>query len=115
MTLQFEDVVDCLIVLCPEFDFLFLFDHSQGNARKRDEALDAKNVEQLAKDLETADVSLQRGKHHSKLELHCFAEKNRIPLRISRPAVKYGWLGKPKGLPQVLWERGLIDATKLSA
>ena len=69
MTLQFDDVVDCLNVLCPEFDYLFLFDHSQGHARKRDGALDAKNVEQLAKDLEAAGVSLQRGKHHTKLEL----------------------------------------------
>jgi hypothetical protein len=41
MTLQLEDVVDCLNVLCPEFDYLFLFDHSQGHARKRDGALDA--------------------------------------------------------------------------
>ncbi|KAI2493984.1 hypothetical protein MHU86_20558 [Fragilaria crotonensis] len=34
MSLQFEDVVDCLQVLYPEFDFVFLFDHSQGHARK---------------------------------------------------------------------------------
>ena len=39
--LHFEDVVDCLIVLCPEFDFIFLFDHSQGHARKRNGALNA--------------------------------------------------------------------------
>jgi hypothetical protein len=115
MTLQFEDVVDCLNVLCSEFDYLFLLDHSQGHARKRDGAFDANNVEQLAENLEAADVSLQRGKHHCKLELQCFAEKNSLPLCTSRSAVKYGWLGKPKGLPQVLWERGLIDATKLSA
>jgi hypothetical protein len=69
--------------------------------------LSMKNVKQLAKDLEAAGVSLQRGKHHSKLELQCFAEKNRIPLRISRPVVKDGWLGKPKGLLQVLWEHGV--------
>ena len=44
MTLQLEDVVDCLNVLCPEFDYLFLFDHSQGHARKRDGALDANKM-----------------------------------------------------------------------
>ena len=49
-------MVDCLNVLRSEFDYLFLFDHSQGHARKRDGALDAKNVEQLAKDLEAEDV-----------------------------------------------------------
>ncbi len=34
MALQFEDVIDCLIVLYPEFEFIFLFDHSQGHAWK---------------------------------------------------------------------------------
>jgi hypothetical protein len=37
-----------------------------------------------------------------------------IPLRITRPVVKEGWLGKPKGLLQVLLERGLIDITRLA-
>ena len=41
MSLQFEDVVDCLQILYPEFELLFLFDHSQGHARKRDGALSA--------------------------------------------------------------------------
>jgi hypothetical protein len=41
MSLQFEDVVDCLLVLYPEFEFVFLFDHSQGHARKRNGALNA--------------------------------------------------------------------------
>ena len=36
MSLQFEDVVDCLQVLYPEYDFVFVFDHKSGtwtNAR----------------------------------------------------------------------------------
>ena len=41
MSLQFEDVVDCLQVLYPEFDVVFLFDHSQGHAHKRPGALNA--------------------------------------------------------------------------
>lgn len=41
MSLQFEDVVDCLLVLYPEFEFIFLFDHSQRHARKRNGALNA--------------------------------------------------------------------------
>ncbi|KAI2496123.1 hypothetical protein MHU86_18400 [Fragilaria crotonensis] len=41
MSLQFEDVVDCLQVLYPDFDFVFLFDHSQGHGKKRDGALSA--------------------------------------------------------------------------
>ena len=35
MALQLEDVVDCLKVVRPGYDFVFLFDHSQGHARKK--------------------------------------------------------------------------------
>ena len=44
MSLQFEDVVDCLQVLYPKYNFLFLFDHSQGHARKRKGALSAMHM-----------------------------------------------------------------------
>ena len=44
MSLQFEDVVDCLLVLYPEFELIFLFDHSQGHARKRNGALNAFHI-----------------------------------------------------------------------
>jgi hypothetical protein len=44
MAIQFEDTVDCLKVLRPDFNFVFLFDHSQGHARKKDGALDASNM-----------------------------------------------------------------------
>jgi hypothetical protein len=41
MAIQLEDAVDCLKILRPGFVFVFLFDHSQGHARKKDQALDA--------------------------------------------------------------------------
>jgi hypothetical protein len=41
MAIQFEDCVDCLKVLYPQFDFAFLFDHSQGHAKKLPDGLDA--------------------------------------------------------------------------
>jgi hypothetical protein len=44
MSLQLEDVVDCLQVLYPEFEIVFLFDHSQGHARKRNGALNAMHM-----------------------------------------------------------------------
>jgi hypothetical protein len=40
-SVQLEDVVDCLRILYPEYDVVFLFDHSQGHARKRNGALNA--------------------------------------------------------------------------
>jgi hypothetical protein len=41
MAIQFEDCVDCLKVSYPQFDFAFLFDHSQGHAKKLANGLDA--------------------------------------------------------------------------
>jgi hypothetical protein len=39
MVLQFEDAVDVLKVMHPEFDFVFLFDHSAGHARQQPDGL----------------------------------------------------------------------------
>ena len=44
MSLQFKDVFDCVRVLYPSFDLVFLFDHWQGHACKRDGALNALNM-----------------------------------------------------------------------
>jgi hypothetical protein len=44
MALQLEDIVDCLKIIRPGVDFVFLFDHSQGHARKQDGALDANDM-----------------------------------------------------------------------
>ena len=44
MSLQLEDVVDCLQVLYPEFELVFLFDHSQGHACRRNGVLNAMHM-----------------------------------------------------------------------
>ena len=41
MSIQFEDCLDCIKVLYPQFDFVFLFDHSQAHAKKLTNTLDA--------------------------------------------------------------------------
>ena len=41
------------------------------------------------------------------------AIKYRIKLTIEIDVVEEGWLGKPKGLLQVLWERGWVDEKKI--
>jgi hypothetical protein len=46
MVLQLEDCTDCLAVLYPEYDFLFLLDHSCGHDRQRKDGL---NSEQMNK------------------------------------------------------------------
>ncbi|KAI2496105.1 hypothetical protein MHU86_18382 [Fragilaria crotonensis] len=44
MSIQFEDCVDCLMVVFPHFNFAFLFDHSQGHAKKLSNVLDAHSM-----------------------------------------------------------------------
>ena len=44
MILQACDVIDCLKVIAPEYEFKFLFDHSSGHPKKRDNGLDVRNM-----------------------------------------------------------------------
>jgi hypothetical protein len=44
MAIQLEDVVDCFRILRPGYDFVFLFNHSQGHARKKDGAHEASSM-----------------------------------------------------------------------
>jgi hypothetical protein len=41
------------------------------------------------------------------------AKENGISSKVTSAKVVEGWQGKAKGLLQVLWERGFIDATNL--
>ncbi|KAI2500758.1 hypothetical protein MHU86_13737 [Fragilaria crotonensis] len=42
-------------------------------------------------------------------ELQQIARDNNLDPKVERTREKKGWLGQPKGLMQVLWERGWID------
>ena len=68
--------------------------------------------QQLVGELTAAGVSLQRNCNHSRKQLQEFATNNGISLRVNKEEVIQGWEGKPKGLLQVLWERGFIDESK---
>jgi hypothetical protein len=46
MVLHFEDVVDCLITLYPQYDYLFLFDRSCGHDKQREDGL---NIQKMSK------------------------------------------------------------------
>jgi hypothetical protein len=37
------------------------------------------------------------------------AHKNDISIWKQKEDIDYGWMGKPKGMLQILWERGFID------
>ena len=47
LVLQLEDCIDCVQVLYPNYDFVFLFDHSSGHAKKRKDGLDALTMKKL--------------------------------------------------------------------
>ena len=185
MALQLEDVIDCLKVLRPGIEFVFLFDHSQGHARKKDCALDTSSMSRsfggvqvpirsskivdgcfFNLTLSIGDIQSmvydddhdgpwwivtpegRRARQYDILPAEGVAPKrsNRTKLQLSdalreeagitvdplRPMAKIrelaiqhgidlmydkvqiieGWLGKPKGLLQILWERGWIDPCK---
>jgi hypothetical protein len=181
MALQTEDVVDCLQVLYPDHDLLFLFDQSSGHARKRHDSLNVVGLNggwggkqkkmrnsiiidgclgphnnnnlltigdvQSMVFLETDegpinmainmrqstkyDVVLGKKKvaktkseilqeliekkgfspkrNHSKKELENMASQFALTLHHEVDDLKEGWVGKPKGMYQILYERGWID------
>jgi hypothetical protein len=183
MVLQFEDCVDVVKVLYPDYDYIFLFDHSCGHDRKcpdglcansirkgfagkqpmmRDTKIESeeylgpfrheltlpvgstqgmvytssdagpftitaeekefnrkdrqkgnrikrmRNKKELQKDLRAKGVSAKGGKD----DLQVLCKNKDIPIEEEIDEVIEGWEGKPKGMLQVLWERGFIDPTK---
>ena len=183
MVLQFEDCVDVVKVLYPEYDYIFLFDHSCGHDRKRPDGLCAnsirkgfggkqprmrntviesdsylgrfrhgltlpvgsiqtmvfsssdagpfvmtaeekelnrndrqkgkkikrfRNKRDLQKDLRAKGVSAKGGKD----DLQVLCKNKDIPIEEEIDEIIEGWEGKPKGMLQILWERGFIDPAK---
>jgi hypothetical protein len=189
MVLQLEDCVDCLKVVYPHLDFVFLFDHSSGHSKKRRGGLDAgqmnsgfgggqptmrksriehidgylgpydsilsagveqimsffptdigpfwmtateqnvrrldrarsdgvapkprnKTKKDLAAELSVPGLVLDPSKFRLE-KLQEMASAQNIPLQKIIPNIEAGWVGKQKGLLQVLWERGWIDDSRL--
>ena len=52
--------------------------------------------------------------HMTKERIEQLAKEYGILLTCSVEVVEEGWLGKPKGLLQVLWERGWVDENRVS-
>jgi hypothetical protein len=186
MVLQLEDCVDCLNVLAPDFDILFLFDHSCGHDRQREDGLNVENMSKsfggkqaylrnsLIKEvdgylgpypriLNPGDVQSmvftttdsgpfwlsakekEDQKHDQVIQgktvkrrlkkeelvrklaevgvtatgnytaIQKLAVEKNIPLvEENLPKIKLGWMGKQKGILQVLWERGFIDEANIN-
>jgi hypothetical protein len=78
-----------------------------GTAKSR-----AKTKIELLKDLRQScyDTTKQR---YLKDDLLALCGQQNLPTTIKEQGVKEGWLGKPKGMLQILWERGWIDSSKV--
>jgi len=135
--IQLEDVTDCLSYIFPMFDFVYLFDQSSGHTKMRPDGLNVANmnisyggaVNQM-RDTSVTEV----GQYSSllnvgDLQILSFVDgdngpfwmndaerletKDDIVTSISKTdnTVVKGWMHKPKGMLQILWERGFIDST----
>ena len=51
-------------------------------------------------------------KHYLLPELEDICRKMSILLTVEEPEIKPGWVNKPKGMLQILYERGYIDNNK---
>ena len=60
-----------------------------------------------------AGISFQQNRNHTKKELQDFARIHGVALTVQKELVTQGWEGQPKGLQQVLWERGFISEASL--
>ena len=58
-------------------------------------------------------TTLSERRNYRLAELQEIARKNNIDTKVEKTRVKKGWEGQPKGLLQVLWERGWIDQGQL--
>ena len=82
-------------------------DRQLGTAKSR-----SKTKIELLKDLRQSgyDTTKQR---YRKEDLVALCGQRNLPITIEEQEIKEGWLGKPKGMLQILWERGWIDSSKV--
>lgn len=84
--------------------------------RKRRVSNDTKHrvrtIAELLADLTPAGVTLPKNLKLPQLQEQ-IAAKNNVPTEVVENKTIKGWENEPKGLLQVLWERGWIDETKL--
>ncbi|KAI2497782.1 hypothetical protein MHU86_16724 [Fragilaria crotonensis] len=67
----------------------------------------------LTKALTEAGVELPQQRNFTRRELQEFAKRHNVDVFEEKQQIITGWQGQPRGLLQVLWERGLIDEASL--
>ena len=69
-----------------------------------------KTKAELVQDLKRAGFNM-RG-HYTMDDLIQHASNNHMPLSVTHEVIKPDWVGASKGLLQILWGRGYVDAEK---
>ena len=182
MVIQTEDCIDVLQALYPQYDYVFMFDHSSGHDRQRSNGLNANSTnksfggaqpkmrdtmiespdqlgckgvptlslgdtqslvfvegdagpcwmtpeDQLVRKFDSEDAGgatltykFNKAELVSKLEAKSLPTNGQkrhlqerciehfIPIQEQRKKIIEGWLHKPKGMLQILWERGFLDS-----
>jgi len=65
-------------------------------------------MKQLRKDLQDANMSIPLGRQLKLADLQALAQQHSLEITTEKRKILLGWEGKPKGILQILWERGLI-------
>jgi hypothetical protein len=87
----------------PQYDTLV----SSGNPNKNRQL----TKKEIYEKLKERNIAIPQKGFVSKAELVQFSNANQVPTK-ELLQVREGWVGKPKGMKQVLWERGMLDPEK---
>jgi hypothetical protein len=94
--------------LTPEQKELQRYDQPTGRSKDVEQS-----KTQLLACLNHKKVTLQQQHGFTRKDLQELAQNNWIEITKQREVINPGWQDKPKGLLQVLWERGLINSVEL--
>ena len=92
--------------LSPPERLMTKYDRSMGGDKRKK----YKTKDVLVQELE--DIAGIRGAKGTKVQLLKLCEQHQIPSFVLVDKIEEGWLGKPKGMLQILFERGFIDPSR---
>ena len=131
---QVDEIIDAFNHLHPEDQALFIFDHSSGHAKYPEDALNANNMNMkyggtkgcnmrattLEEDYLNSNIEVEEElddgiwsepRPYKKCDVQHMVFQERDDPPFYAPYLQpQEYVGKPKGIRQVLWERGLLKA-----
>jgi hypothetical protein len=87
----------------------YLSDEEREASRLDRETGVVRTLDIVKADLQKELIAKGVSAHGTRKQLVSICERNNIPVRRTIPMIQEGWVGKPKGMLQILWERGFID------